>query len=144
MTNFLTAIAPGVALGTAALGLVATFDRALQPAQETTARSAGDASGGSQAASGCSAATTYTGDTVMTRWGPVQVEATVGADGTICSSQALVYPTGDGESISINNQALPIIERSVAAQGIAFDSVSGATVTSEGYRESLQSVLDQL
>ncbi len=80
----------------------------------------------------------------MTRWGPVQVEATVGADGTICSSQALVYPTGDGESISINNQALPIIERSVAAQGIAFDSVSGATVTSEGYRESLQSVLDQL
>ena len=55
-----------------------------------------------------------------------------------------MYPTGDGESISINNQALPIIEQQVKKQGVAFDGVSGATYTTEGYRQSLQSVLDQL
>ncbi len=141
MAGLMRSIAPGIALGGVALGLVAGFDRAVHP---STAPS-GDGNSASAAASdGCADAQTYTGDTVQTRWGPVQVEAKVAADGTICSSEAVVYPTGDGESIAINNQALPIIEKSVLSAGVAFDSVSGATITSEGYRASLQSVLDQL
>lgn len=143
MSGFMKSIAPGVALGGVALGVVAGFDRVAHPAAADPAPGR-QQSGTSNAASGCESARTYTGDTVQTRWGPVQVEASVAADGTICSSEAVVYPTGDGESIAINNQALPIIDKSVLSQGVAFDSVSGATITSEGYRASLQSVLDQL
>ncbi len=146
MAGFIKSIAPGVAMGGVALGLVAGFDRALHPSDTADAASQrGGTSNSADASTGgsCATATTVTGDTVQTRWGPVQVEATVAADGTICSSQAVVYPTGDGESISINNQALPIIEQQVKKQGVAFDGVSGATYTTEGYRQSLQSVLDQ-
>lgn len=142
MSGFLRAIAPGVALGGVALGVVAGFDAAVHPSAAAPPDRSPTATGGATA--GCETARTITGDTVQTRWGPVQVQASVTPDGTICSSEAVVYPSGDGESIAINNQALPLIERSVAAQGVAFDSVSGATITSEGYRASLQSVLDQL
>lgn len=147
MAGFIKSIAPGVALGGVALGLVAGFDRALHPSDTAKAPSQGDGTSTSADAStggSCATAQTVTGDTVQTRWGPVQVEAAVASDGTICSSQALVYPTGDGESIAINNQALPIIEQQVKNHGIAFDGVSGATYTTEGYRQSLQSILDQL
>ncbi|MFN8125634.1 MAG: FMN-binding protein [Candidatus Nanopelagicales bacterium] len=138
MTGFGKAIAPGVALSAAALGIVAGFDRALHPVD---APARGDAS---QASGTCADATTMTGDTVTTRWGPVQVRAQVRADGTICGSEAVVYPNGDGESMQINSYALPIIDQAVTTDGVAFDAVSGATYTSEGYRQSLQSILDQL
>lgn len=141
MSGLMKSIAPGIALGGVALGLVAGFDRAMHPS--TAAAGNGVSSAGADNNS-CTDAQTHTGDTVQTRWGPVQVEASVAADGTICSSEAVVYPTGDGESIMINNQALPIIDKAVLSQGVGFDSVSGATITSEGYRASLQSVLDQL
>lgn len=142
MSGFLKSIAPGVALGGVALGLVAGFDRAISPASADAAQPRKGSADAQDTA--CSSAASYTGETVQTRWGPVQVQAVVASDGTICSSEAVVYPTGDGESIAINSQALPLIERAVAQQGVAFDSVSGATITSEGYRASLQSVLDQL
>ena len=41
-------------------------------------------------------------------------------------------------------QALPILQReALASQSAHIDSVSGATYTSEGYIQSLQSALDQ-
>ncbi len=146
MAGFIRSIAPGVALGGIALGLVAGFDKALHPGPaaagghptETSETTAGAAD------TTCDTARTVTGDLVQTRWGPVQVEAAVAGDGTICDSQAVVYPDGDGESVAINSRALPIIERQVAQQGVEFDGVSGATYTTEGYRMSLQSILDQL
>jgi len=94
--------------------------------------------GASRAASG-----TFTGDTVSTRWGDVQVQVTV-SDGKMTKSEAIVYPQSNGRDQEINAYALPILaQESVAAQSANIDAVSGATVTSDGYTSSLQSALDQ-
>ena len=82
------------------------------------------------------------GPTVQTRWGPVQVEALVATDGTVCDVQALQSPDGARRSIAINAEALPILHDRAVQSGTAFDAVSGATITSEGYRSSLQAILD--
>jgi uncharacterized protein with FMN-binding domain len=86
---------------------------------------------------------TATGTVAQTRWGPVQVELTV-AGGTITHVSVLQHPTGNGTDERINGYALPILIReTMDAQDANIDMVSGATVTSEGYLESLQSALDR-
>jgi uncharacterized protein with FMN-binding domain len=102
-----------------------------------------DGSSSSSSSSGSTAAKTYTGDTVQTRWGPVQVQITV-QDGKITASEAIVYPNGNHEDVEINSAALPVLsQEAVQAQSADIDMVSGATVTSEGYLSSLQSAIDQ-
>eukprot|EP01041_Mallomonas_annulata_P020801 gene20801-40700_t len=87
--------------------------------------------------------TTYNGPTVSTKWGPVQVQASVAADGTICWSDAIVTPDSKSKSVQINDRAVPVLnERAVAAQGTAFDGVSGATITADAYKQSLQAIID--
>jgi uncharacterized protein with FMN-binding domain len=90
-----------------------------------------------------STAKTYDGDTVQTRWGPVQVRITV-QDGKITASEAIVYPDGNHEDQEINSFALPVLnQEAVQQQSADIDMVSGATVTSQGYLSSLQSAIDQ-
>ncbi len=85
---------------------------------------------------------TFTGDTFTNEWGPVQVAITV-TDGSITSVDVLQYPADDRKSVRINQQALPtLIEDTLTAQSAEVDTVSGATYTSEGYRQSLQSAID--
>lgn len=103
--------------------------------------SGGSSSGGSSSGSGSSG--TFTGDAVNTRWGVVQVEITV-ENGRITDSQAVQYPSDNPKDQEINAYALPILSQEVvAAQGAQIDAVSGATVTSDGYVQSLQSAIDQ-
>jgi uncharacterized protein with FMN-binding domain len=86
---------------------------------------------------------TFTGSSVDTRWGPVQVAITV-AGGRITGATAVVYPNGNPRDAQINSYALPVLSREVIdAQSAQIDMVSGATVTSEGYLGSLQSAIDQ-
>jgi uncharacterized protein with FMN-binding domain len=92
---------------------------------------------------GTSSTKTYDGDTVQTRWGPVQVRITV-QDGKITASEAIVYPNGNHEDQQINSFALPVLgQEAVQQQSADIDMVSGATVTSQGYLSSLQSAIDQ-
>jgi len=82
------------------------------------------------------------GPVVQTRWGPVQVAAIV-AHGTICEIRAVAVPSSHTRSTVINNRAVPILnDRALASQSAAFQTVTGATVTSEGYRSSLQAILN--
>ncbi len=86
---------------------------------------------------------TVTGSTAQTRWGPVQVQLTV-AGSAITGVEVLQYPSGNRRDDQINSYALPIlVQATMDAQGSNIDMVSGATVTSAGYAESLQSALDQ-
>jgi uncharacterized protein with FMN-binding domain len=79
----------------------------------------------------------------QTQWGPVQVQLTV-AGGKITDVAVLQYPSGNGRDQEINAYALPILmQETVSSQSAQIDMVSGATVTSDGYLESLQSALDQ-
>jgi uncharacterized protein with FMN-binding domain len=98
----------------------------------TNTSSAGTSSGG----------TTYKGSVAQTRWGPVQVTITV-SNGKISSVAVPIYPSGNGRDQEINSYALPILQReTISAQSAGIDAVSGATVTSDGYKESLQAALD--
>ena len=57
---------------------------------------------------------------------------------------ALQYPNGNCRDQQINAYALPILaQEALAAQSADIDTVSGATVTSDGYIDSLQAALDQ-
>jgi uncharacterized protein with FMN-binding domain len=52
------------------------------------------------------------------------------------------YPDHTDRSIFINEQALPIlIQETMSAQSTGIDLVSGATDTSDGYEQSLQSAI---
>ena len=56
----------------------------------------------------------------------------------------LQYPTGNPRDHEINDYALPIlIQETIERRARSIDMVSGATVTSDGYIQSLQSALDQ-
>jgi uncharacterized protein with FMN-binding domain len=82
------------------------------------------------------------GGVVDTQYGPVQVEITV-RNGRIAKARALQHPSGDGQTDQINAYAVPQLDQeAMAAQSAHIDTVSGATFTSEGYRQSLQSALD--
>jgi uncharacterized protein with FMN-binding domain len=84
-----------------------------------------------------------TGDAADTRWGPVQVQLTI-AGGKVTAVSVVEYPDNNGKDQQINARALPIlVKETIAAQSADIDMVSGATVTSDGYVESLQSALDK-
>jgi uncharacterized protein with FMN-binding domain len=86
---------------------------------------------------------TYTGDSVSTRWGTVQVRISV-QDGKITSAEAIDYPNSNHHDQEINAYAVPVLnEEAVVANSADIDAVSGATVTSHGYVRSLQSAIDQ-
>jgi uncharacterized protein with FMN-binding domain len=86
---------------------------------------------------------TYTGEAIQTRFGPVQVEITV-VDGKVAKSVVTQVPWNDHRDQEINGYAVPILgDEAVQAQSADIDMVSGATYTSEGYIQSLQSALDQ-
>lgn len=124
-----------------------TVSSAAPPAAVSTI-GPGSSSGTSESSSPASASAasgtkTVTGDSVDTRWGPVQVQITV-TSGKIASATAVDYPQNNGRDQQINAYAIPVLQQeSVGATSANIDMVSGATVTSDGYVQSLQSALDK-
>jgi uncharacterized protein with FMN-binding domain len=85
----------------------------------------------------------YTGTTVTTVYGPVQV-AVVIRGGKITEVTVPTFPNDRENSIRISNQALPILKQeALTAQSAQVSGVSGATETSQGFKDSLQSALTQ-
>ncbi len=95
------------------------------------------------ASSSDSSTKTYTGSVASTRWGPVQVQISVSAD-KITEVTVLQQPNGNHKDTEINDYALPVlVQDTLTAQSADVDMVSGATVTSTGYVQSLQAALDE-
>ncbi|MDX3711925.1 FMN-binding protein [Streptomyces europaeiscabiei] len=115
----------------------------LKPASDAGSVQAGAAGGAPSAQGGVAAgAQTLTGSAVTTEYGPVQVRITVNG-GKITGAEAVQQPSG-GRSTQISGDAIPKLNQAAVAAGSAdIDAVSGATYTSAGYKESLQSALDQ-
>jgi uncharacterized protein with FMN-binding domain len=85
---------------------------------------------------------TVNGAAVDTDYGPVQVQVSVRGK-KIISATAIAYPQSGGRDMAINSYAIPMLQQdTVAKQSAQVDTVSGATYTSDGYRQSLQSALD--
>ena len=94
-------------------------------------------------ASGGPDAVTTLGQTVHTQFDTIQVRiVTVGGQ---IRSVAFAKLAGDEQlSDLINAHAGPLLlQRTLNAQSADIDAVSGATYTSDGYRQSLQSALDK-
>lgn len=85
----------------------------------------------------------YTGSPIETQYGVVQVAVTV--TGRHIDSVSFVrLDAFDQHSQDINSQAAPILlQETINAQSARIDTVSGATYTSDGYVQSLQSALDR-
>ncbi len=84
---------------------------------------------------------TYTGDSAYTEFGYVTVQITV-SDGRITDVAAVEMPADQARSAALSDRVAPILrERALAAQSASFDTVSGATWTSEAYQQSLTSAL---
>jgi uncharacterized protein with FMN-binding domain len=86
---------------------------------------------------------TITGAVETTMYGPMQVKVTLA--GQRITNVTVLQQTDDGsESQSIDSFAIPkLTSETLTAQSARIDTVSGATTTSAGYIQSLQSALDQ-
>jgi uncharacterized protein with FMN-binding domain len=77
------------------------------------------------------------GPTVDTEKGPVQVEVTFEGD-RIASVRMLRQPDHPQTTAAVPK----LVAETLRAQSADVDTVSGATVTSDGYRKSLQAAID--
>ncbi|KPI30079.1 FMN-binding domain protein [Actinobacteria bacterium OV320] len=143
--------AAAVAAGSADIDTVSSatytsdgYKKSLQSALDKAKATAGSSSGSGDAgaSSGAAQAKTVTGSVAQTQYGAVQVRITV-AGGKITKAEAVQAPKG-GTSDQKTELAIPKLNAAAVAAGSAdIDTVSSATFTSEGYKKSLQSALDQ-
>jgi hypothetical protein len=82
------------------------------------------------------------GPVVTHKYGPVQVQVTVLGD-RITDIVELKLPDTGGRGVQINTRVVPRLRtQALVAQSADIDTVSGATLTSRAYQESLQAALD--
>ncbi|MCX6799638.1 MAG: FMN-binding protein [Candidatus Falkowbacteria bacterium] len=85
----------------------------------------------------------YVGDSVDAYYGNIQVKVII-KDGSITDVQFLSYPNDKPNSIRVNTHAMPILmHEALGIQNENVDAVSGASYTSEAFKKSLRSSLDQ-
>jgi uncharacterized protein with FMN-binding domain len=143
---------PPAAQGIVAVGGVGLGSATAKPASTakpgSTAKPAGTAGRASgptpgPGAGAASSTRTVTGSVASTQYGPMQVAITVA--GTRITKVTVVQQTNLGaESSQIDAMAIPrLTSETLTAQSASIDAVSGATYTSSGYKQSLQSALDK-
>lgn len=115
------------------------------PAPDGAGGSTGPGSSGSTSdgSGGGGGGRTVTGDAEDTPYGPVQVRVTL-SGGRITYVSVVRVPQDSRRDLEINSYAVPILnQEALRAANAHIDVVSGATYTSEGYIQSLQSALDR-
>ncbi|MFF7447990.1 MULTISPECIES: FMN-binding protein [unclassified Streptomyces] len=111
------------------------YRESLQAAIDAHAEAA--AASPSPSASTASAARTVDGPAVNTEKGTVQVQVTFGGD-KISAVRMLQQPNHPQTTAAVPK----LIAETLQAQSADVDTVSGATITSDAYRESLQAAID--
>ena len=90
-------------------------------------------------------ARTATGGSVNYSYGVLSVAAAVSGTKLVSVSIASIDDGGSFHSESIDQQAIPILEQeALQAQSASIQGVSGASYTSAGFEQSLQSALTEL
>lgn len=85
----------------------------------------------------------YTGSVADAYFGKLQVKAVV-QNRKLSDVQILQYPSDQGTSRRINNNALPqLVREALGAQNANVNVVSGATQSSEAFQQSLAAALAQ-
>ncbi|MET2829900.1 FMN-binding protein [Mesorhizobium shangrilense] len=84
---------------------------------------------------------TYTGPVADAYYGLIQIQASI-QGGRLTALKILKYPNDRRTSISINRQALPMLrDEAISAQSANVDIISGATLTSRAFIQSLGGAL---
>lgn len=84
---------------------------------------------------------TYTGPVMDAYYGLIQIQASI-QDGRLTALKVLKYPSDRRTSVSINRQALPMLrDEAIRAQSARVDIISGATLTSRAFIQSLRGAL---
>ncbi|WP_189944387.1 FMN-binding protein, partial [Streptomyces aurantiogriseus] len=109
------------------------YKESLQAAIDTKA----SAASASPSASAAAASQAVAGPTVHTEKGDVQVEVTFEGD-KITAVRMLKQPNHPQTTAAVPK----LIAGTLEAQSADIDTVSGATITSDGYKESLQAAID--
>ncbi len=145
-THSLAAAAPAPSTPTATAGTSQSMAAGATPgtASSATAKAGKHANVAPKASSSAKAATqTVTGTVANTQYGPMQIQVTL--SGAKITNVTVLQRTNDGsESDEIDSNAIPkLTSETLAAQSAHIDTVSGASYTSSGYIQSLQSALDK-
>lgn len=83
----------------------------------------------------------YTGSAADAYYGTIQVQAII-QGGKLTDVKFLQYPSDRSTSVAVNTMAMPILKKeAIAAQSATVDGASGATFTSQAFRESLGAAL---
>jgi uncharacterized protein with FMN-binding domain len=143
--------APIVIAGTVA-GLVAVLEFHTTPAKVTlaggsTLPAAGTSTpaASSAAAAGTRGTRTATGPQVNYNWGVLAVKVTVSRGKITKVGLAYLNDGGNPRSQFIDQQSIPLLEQqALQAQSANIQGVSGASYTSGGFAQSLQSALHSL
>jgi uncharacterized protein with FMN-binding domain len=114
-----------------------SHDTGSSPAATEASAPASTPSVSSSAGPGGTTTTVVSGSTVDTEKGPVQVQVTFEGD-EIASVRMLRQPDHPQTTAAVPK----LIEETLRAQSADIDTVSGATITSDGYKESLQAAID--
>lgn len=84
----------------------------------------------------------YSGPVTDAYYGNMQVQAVI-QSGKLADVQILEFPNDRRTSVRINNVALPyLVNEAIQAQSANIDAISGATLSSEAFAQSLQSALN--
>ncbi|MEW2572370.1 FMN-binding protein [Streptomyces sp. NPDC047070] len=118
-------------------GLVPVWRYAPSDGTTTTTEASAPASTPSASSSGDGSSQVVKGTTVDTEKGPVQVEVTFDGD-KITAVKLLQQPNHPQTEAAVPK----LVASTLEAQSADVDTVSGATITSDGYRESLQAAID--
>ncbi|MET8975021.1 FMN-binding protein [Streptomyces sp. NPDC004539] len=117
-------------------GLIPVFR--YEPGVESSSSSASSStSETSDSSSSGTSGTVFSGTTVTTDKGDVQVQITY-TDGKITAVKMLKAPDHPQTEAAVPK----LIAETLSAQSADIDTVSGATITSNGYKESLQAAID--
>ena len=148
--------APIVIAGTVA-GLVAVLEFHSTPAKVSLAGSTlpsvstggsttgGSSTGGQAAGSATSGTRTVTGPQVNYNWGVLSVKVTVSHGKITKVGLAYLDDGSNPRSQYIDQQSIPLLEQeTLHAQSANIQGVSGASYTSAGFTQSLQSALHSL
>ncbi|MFH8468153.1 FMN-binding protein [Streptomyces sp. NPDC017991] len=118
-------------------GLIPVWRYAPSDGTTTTTEASAPASTPSASSSGDGSSQVLKGTTVDTEKGPVQVEVTFDGD-EITAVKLLQQPNHPQTEAAVPK----LVAETLEAQSADVDTVSGATITSDGYRESLQAAID--
>ncbi|MES5818597.1 FMN-binding protein [Streptomyces sp. RG80] len=127
---------PVVVLSIAGLVPIWRYEPSL-PGSTTTPEAASTPSASDSSGSSSASGTVVKGSTLNTEKGPVQVQVTFQGE-KITAVKMLQQPNHPQTTAAVPK----LVAETLEAQSADIDTVSGATITSEAYKESLQAAID--